>query len=229
MKIAYAACLFAALSTGVSPAAAWAAAPEQALASPASSNAVPAAASGTAAIKASKAVATKASKAATKASKAVPSSAAASKAVPTAALKSAPTAPPKPSPTPTVSPSPKRGPHPKALRDAKFRSGSRFIIRETAHLLEIPPEQLIERLSTGTTLAELARERKGWSEEVYVQKLAAAANERIDAAVRAGRWNREEAERLKTRLPGMIKQRIHMRGSNPAEHPRPLRPARPEV
>lgn len=199
MKIAFAACLFAALSTGVSPAAAWAAAPEEAPA--AATEAVP-----------------------TAASKALSSLDTATEAVP-AALKPAPTASPKPSPTV----SPKRGPHPKALRDAKFRSGSRFIIRETAHLLEIPPEQLIERLSTGTTLAELARERKGWSEEVYVQKLAAAANERIDAAVRAGRWNREEAERLKTRLPGMIKQRIHMRGSNPAEHPRPLRPSRPEV
>lgn len=208
MKIAYAACLLAALSTGVSPAAAWAAAPEQAPASPASFKTGPAAAS--TAVEAT-------------ASKAVPSTA--SKAVATASLKPSPTASPKPSPTV----SPKRGPHPKALRDAKFRSGSRFIIRETAHLLEIPPEQLLERLSTGTTLAELARERKGWSEEVYVQKLAAAANERIDAAVRAGRWNREEAERLKMRLPGMIKQRIHMRGGSPAEPVRPLRPSRPEV
>lgn len=209
MKIVFAACLFAALSTGVSPAAAWAAAPEEASAAPVSSKEVPAAA--TEAVP-------------TAASKALSSLDTASEAVP-AALKPAPTASPKPAP----SVSPKQGQHPKALRDAKFRSGSRFIIRETAHLLEIPPEQLLERLSSGATLAELARERKGWSEEVYVQKLADAANERIDAAVRAGRWNREEAERLKMRLPGMIKQRIHLRGSSPAEHPRPLRPSRPEV
>lgn len=87
-----------------------------------------------------------------------------------------------------------------------------FILLETARLLDMEPADIIRSLRSGKTLPALAREKKGWSEEQYIQKLSEAAVKRIDQAALQGHLSSEDAQKLKAGLPAMLKQRIHKIG-----------------
>jgi hypothetical protein len=86
-----------------------------------------------------------------------------------------------------------------------FRAGGHFIINETAKLLEMERSELTDSLKAGKTLYALAQEKKGWSEEQYIQKLSEAASLKVDESVKDGRITKEDADRLKAGLPAMIK------------------------
>ncbi|MDT3425603.1 hypothetical protein J2Z22_001122 [Paenibacillus forsythiae] len=95
---------------------------------------------------------------------------------------------------------------------AKHHGQGHFILKESARLLDMDCSSLLDSLNSGKSLAAIAKEKKGWSEEQYVQKLAEAAGERIDKAVAEGRFTPEQGNKLKARLPFMLKARINEKG-----------------
>lgn len=109
-------------------------------------------------------------------------------------------------------------------RDKSYRAGGHFIISETAKLLEMDRSELISSLKAGKTLYALAKEKKGWSEEQYIQKLSDAASSKLEASIKAGQLTKEEADKLKAGLPAMIKLSLshsaHMPKAKPSQPPK---------
>ncbi|KWX87910.1 hypothetical protein AMQ83_10140 [Paenibacillus riograndensis] len=98
-----------------------------------------------------------------------------------------------------------RHPHPPGT-DKDFRAGGGdFIISETSKLLEMDRHELIRSLKSGTTLYALAKEKKGWSEEQYLQKLSEAAVMKLETSIKDGRLTQGEAEKMKAGLPAVLK------------------------
>lgn len=123
--------------------------------------------------------------------------------------------------TPDSQPS-EKGHRPPPGKDGKFRAGGHFIIFETAKLLEMDRTELINSLKAGKTLSELALEKKGWTEDQYIQKLSESASKRLDQAITEGRLTKEEAQKLKAGLPSMLKKKIgkmgHFQDHKSSEH-----------
>ncbi|OKP91966.1 hypothetical protein A3844_02305 [Paenibacillus helianthi] len=93
--------------------------------------------------------------------------------------------------------------------DKGFRAGGgHFIINETSKLLEMDRAELIRSLRAGKTLYALAREKKGWTEDQYIQKLSEAASLKLEASITNGQVTREEANKLKASLPALLKLSI---------------------
>lgn len=93
----------------------------------------------------------------------------------------------------------------------KQRGKGHFIFRESAGLFGMERQELHQALKSGKSLAEIAKEKKGWSEEQYVQKLTEKAGARIDEAVAVGRLTREEGAKIKAGLPAMLKAKINLK------------------
>lgn len=83
------------------------------------------------------------------------------------------------------------------------------IVKDTADLLGIKPQALVEELKQGKTLLEIVQSSKGWTEEQYVQKLTESADSHIAKAQAEGKLSTEEAARMKERLPGKLKRIIN--------------------
>lgn len=115
-----------------------------------------------------------------------------------------------------------KGHRPPSGKDGKFRAGGHFIIFETAKLLEMDRTELIKSLKAGKTLPELALEKKGWTEDQYIQKLSESASQRLDQAITEGSLTKEEAQKLKAGLPAMLKKKIskmgHFQNHKSSEH-----------
>ncbi|MNO28458.1 hypothetical protein D3C76_183510 [compost metagenome] len=107
-------------------------------------------------------------------------------------------------------------------KDGKVRAGGHFIIFETAKLLEMDRTELINSLKAGKTLPEVAHEKKGWTEDQYIQKLSESASKRLDQAITEGRLTKDEAQKLKDGLPSMLKKKIgkmgHFQDRKSSEH-----------
>jgi hypothetical protein len=88
------------------------------------------------------------------------------------------------------------------------------IIRDTAELLGISQQNVLEQLRSGKTLLQVAKSQKGWTEGQYVQQLTAKAFLNIDRAVAAGRLDSLKANQIKTVLPAKIKKVIHLTWNN---------------
>ncbi|MBY9082249.1 hypothetical protein KIH86_19460 [Paenibacillus sp. HN-1] len=91
----------------------------------------------------------------------------------------------------------------------KHRGRGHFIFRESALLFGMEGQELHQALKSGKSLAEVAKEKKGWSEDQYVQKLTEKAGTRIDEAVTGGRLTSEEGAKLKAGLPAMLKAKVN--------------------
>lgn len=89
-----------------------------------------------------------------------------------------------------------------------FRAGGYFILSETANLLEMDRTELISTLKDGQTLYSLAKEKKGWSEEQYIQKLSDAASLKLDESLKEGQLTKDEVKKLKAGLPALLKLSI---------------------
>ena len=70
---------------------------------------------------------------------------------------------------------------------------SLFMIGETADLLGIGLRELKQEMGRGKTLSQIAKERKGLSEEKLLQKLKPTLSARLDKAVEEGCLTKEQA------------------------------------
>ncbi|WP_342565896.1 hypothetical protein NST84_12585 [Paenibacillus sp. FSL R7-0345] len=89
-----------------------------------------------------------------------------------------------------------------------FKGGGHFILGETAKLLDMDRRELMDRLKSGQTLYSLAKEKKGWSEDQYIQKLSEAASLKLDESLKEGQLTKAEVKKLKAGLPALLKLSI---------------------
>ncbi|MNC14450.1 hypothetical protein D3C75_622280 [compost metagenome] len=99
-------------------------------------------------------------------------------------------------------------PHHPGMERGFRAGGGHFIINETSKLLEIDRPELIRSLKSGKTLYALAKEKKGWTEDQYIQKLSEAAGTKLEASIKDGQLTQDEANKLKAGLPAMLKLSI---------------------
>ncbi|MBT2293630.1 hypothetical protein J7E73_31970 [Paenibacillus albidus] len=106
-------------------------------------------------------------------------------------------------------------------KERSFRAGGHFIIGETARLLQMEPGEVIRSLRAGNTLSGLAKEKKGWSEAEYIQKLSDSASLKLDQIIKEGRLTAEEGQKLKAGLPALLKLSIStpLHGGKPSAQP----------
>lgn len=81
-------------------------------------------------------------------------------------------------------------------------------IQKTAALLGVEPSTVWSELQKGNTLAQIAEEKAGWTEETYLAKLLATVYKDIDDAVDAGSLTQAQADTLKAKLEERLKQEI---------------------
>lgn len=88
-----------------------------------------------------------------------------------------------------------------------FRGG--HIVKDTAELMGVEPNTVMEQLKQGKTLLQIVQASKGWSEEEYLKKLTETANRNIDKALAEGKIDREKASEIKAKLPEKLKKVIN--------------------
>lgn len=84
-----------------------------------------------------------------------------------------------------------------------------FAIKTTADLIGVDKKELVGQLKTGRTLLQIVQEKKGWSEDEYLNKLTDASSQKIDAAVQKGKIDAERATKLKAALPAKLRDVIN--------------------
>ncbi|AWB44229.1 hypothetical protein DCC85_08380 [Paenibacillus sp. CAA11] len=83
------------------------------------------------------------------------------------------------------------------------------VVFNTAELLNMKPQALMEQLQTGKSLVQVVQASKGWNEAEYLSKLETATASRISKAVKDGKLSEEQASKIKQSLPAKLKEAIH--------------------
>ena len=81
-------------------------------------------------------------------------------------------------------------------------------IQGIATLLDMDAKSVLDELKQGKTLAQLAQEKKGWSEDELLAKLVETATKSIDDAVSAGKMQQSQADQIKSHLSESLKKFI---------------------
>ncbi|WP_051621228.1 hypothetical protein [Paenibacillus sp. UNC451MF] len=89
-----------------------------------------------------------------------------------------------------------------------FGFGGNNVIKETATLLGVEQSVITDELKQGKTLAQIAQDKAGLSQEDFLQKLVAAETTTIDAAVTSGKLTQEQADKQKTNLTDRLTKEI---------------------
>ncbi|MGG4130209.1 hypothetical protein ABEW19_18230 [Paenibacillus illinoisensis] len=84
-----------------------------------------------------------------------------------------------------------------------------FMIGETADLLGIGLRDLKEQMELGKTLSQIAKERKGLSEEQLLQKLKPSLVKRLDQAAAEGCLTKEQVSAAKAGMDEKLKKVIN--------------------
>ncbi len=79
---------------------------------------------------------------------------------------------------------------------------------DVASLLGMERSAMMEELKQGKTIAQIALDKQGWSEDTLLQKLAEAAGKTIDQAVQDGKLTQEQADKQKESLTERLKRFI---------------------
>ncbi|QKS58742.1 hypothetical protein HUB98_22645 [Paenibacillus barcinonensis] len=84
-----------------------------------------------------------------------------------------------------------------------------FMIGETAELLGIGLRDLKQEMQLGHTLAQIAKEHKGLTEQQLLQKLKPTLSERLDQAVADGCLTKEQAAAAKADMDVKLKKVVN--------------------
>ncbi|MFB5674243.1 hypothetical protein ACE3NQ_00880 [Paenibacillus terreus] len=84
-----------------------------------------------------------------------------------------------------------------------------YFMNEVAKVLGITPQELSAEMEKGSTLAEIAKKRQGWSEEQLVAKLVPMLNARVDELVKQGQLTADEAKARKALGAAWVKQAVN--------------------
>lgn len=100
------------------------------------------------------------------------------------------------------------GAHDEAKQSEKRRHKRFFLIEDSAAIIGIDKSELIKQLKGGKSIAEVAQ-AKGIREDVLIEKLLAARLQKMDEAVKSGKWPQEKADRFKQKLPDHLKMMVN--------------------
>jgi len=78
-------------------------------------------------------------------------------------------------------------------------------LESAATLLGVEQKELMSELAAGKTLAQIAADQQGWSEDTLLQKLTEAEQAKLDEAVTAGKLTQEQADKQKAGLADRLK------------------------
>lgn len=101
------------------------------------------------------------------------------------------------------------------ISHAEGRSGKHqghfygHLVRETASQLGIRYEDVIAELKQGKSLLQIVKEKKGWSEAEYTDKLKSSISARIDQSVASGELTKDKADKFKALLPDKIQKAVN--------------------
>lgn len=82
------------------------------------------------------------------------------------------------------------------------------ILKETATLLNLDEKTLMDELKQNKTLAQVAQEKGGLTEDALIQKLTDAETKAIDDAVSAGKITQDQADKRKSDLADHLKKAV---------------------
>ncbi|MDP4099024.1 hypothetical protein OIN60_20060 [Paenibacillus sp. P96] len=82
-------------------------------------------------------------------------------------------------------------------------------LNEVAKVLGMTSQELSTEIDKGSTLAEIAKKRSGWSEEQLTAKLVPMLNARVDELVKQGHLTAEEAKARKALGAAWVKQMVN--------------------
>ncbi|KEQ23167.1 hypothetical protein [Paenibacillus tyrfis] len=88
-----------------------------------------------------------------------------------------------------------------------FRGGVN-ILKETATLLNLDEKTLMDELKQNKTLAQVAQEKGGLTEDALIQKLTDTETKAIDDAVSAGKITQDQADKRKSGLADQLKKAV---------------------
>lgn len=95
-----------------------------------------------------------------------------------------------------------------AANDEKKRHKGFFLIEDAASIIGIDKGELMKQLEGGKSIVEIAG-TKGIQEADLINRLLAIRLQKIDEAVKSGKWTQEKADRIKERLPEHIKMLVN--------------------
>lgn len=82
------------------------------------------------------------------------------------------------------------------------------ILKETATLLNLDEKTLMDELKQNKTLAQVAQEKGGLTEDALIQKLTDIETKAIDDAVSAGKITQDQADKRKANLADHLKKAV---------------------
>ncbi|PUA41020.1 hypothetical protein C8Z91_01095 [Paenibacillus elgii] len=82
------------------------------------------------------------------------------------------------------------------------------ILKETATLLNLDEKTLKDELKQNKTLAQIAQEKGGLTEDALIQKLTDTETKAIDDAVSAGKITQDQADKRKANLADHLKKAV---------------------
>ncbi|UQZ83978.1 hypothetical protein SK3146_03190 [Paenibacillus konkukensis] len=94
-----------------------------------------------------------------------------------------------------------------------FGFGGTNVIKETATILGVEQSVVTDELKQGKSLAEIAQDKAGLSEDDYLSKLTAAETTAIDDAVTSGKLKQEQADKQKANLADRLKKEVERKGT----------------
>lgn len=101
--------------------------------------------------------------------------------------------------------------------DKKLYKSALPIISETASLLGITKDDLLNELKEGKSMADVARSH-GMNETDLISKLMTLRIQKVNEAVIAGKLSAEKAEKIKTRMKEHVQFLVTQKGNKVLEH-----------
>jgi hypothetical protein len=98
--------------------------------------------------------------------------------------------------------------HSAAAKDEKQRHRGFFLIEDAATIIGIDKGELLKELESGKSIVEVAS-AKGIQEADLTSRLLAIRLQKIDEAVKSGKWTQEKADRIKEKLPDHLKMMVN--------------------
>lgn len=83
-----------------------------------------------------------------------------------------------------------------------------FLLEDASAIIGIDQNELRKQLMSGKSLAEIAK-TKGIQEADLINKLMAIRTQKIDEAVKSGKWTQEKADHIKQKLPEHLKRLVN--------------------
>lgn len=95
-----------------------------------------------------------------------------------------------------------------AAKDEKKRHKGFFLFEDAASVIGMDKKELKKQLEAGKSIADIAK-TKGIEETDLINRMIAIRSQKIDDAVKSGKWPQDKADRIKQKLPEHLKAMVN--------------------